>query len=128
MTENDLKAFVIEDNPALNTLFCDALRSSGFSTEGILDGQASLQRLDKVQPQLIMLDLHLPKVSGAELLDKIRQDPRLKESVVIVASADGTWSGIVREKADFVLNKPVSYVQLRDIGLRIYQNLVKAQP
>lgn len=120
-----LKALIIEDNSELNSLYSEALKESGFITEGILDGQQAKLRLQVIEPALVLLDLHLPHVSGGDLLTQIRQEPRLKACIVIVASADGTWTGVLGEQADYVMNKPVSYIQLRDLGLRIYQNLAK---
>ncbi|MBE2220706.1 MAG: response regulator transcription factor [Anaerolineae bacterium] len=123
---NPMKALIIEDNADLNTLYSSALAEAGFITESMFDGEKAQHRLQEIEPQLIVLDLHLPKLSGADLLAQIRQDPRLQEIFIIVASADGTWTGHIGEKADMVLNKPVSYVQLRDLGIRVYQNLSKA--
>lgn len=120
---NKRQALIIEDSPDLNTLFCEALNGAGFVTTGILDGKVAQQRLKEIVPDVILLDLHLPLVSGADLLIQIREDPRLTDVFVIVASADGTWSNIMSEEVDIVLNKPVSFVQLRDLGFRIYQNL-----
>jgi len=122
---NPLKALIIEDNLDLNALFSGALTEAGFISESVFDGEVAQRRLQETEPQLILLDLHLPKLSGADLLAQIRQDSRLQETFVIVASADGTWTGHLKEKADMVLNKPVSYVQLRDLGIRVYQNLSK---
>jgi CheY-like chemotaxis protein len=119
-----MTALIIEDNEELNALFTEAMQESGFVTVSVLDGEEAELRLAEIVPQLILLDLHLPYISGADLLLAIRQDPRLTDAIVVVASADGTWSGIVGEQADFVLNKPVSYMQLRDISSRIYQNLL----
>lgn len=119
-----MTALIIEDNEELNALFTEAIQESGFVTVSVLDGEEAELRLAEIVPQLILLDLHLPYISGADLLLAIRQDPRLTDAIVVVASADGTWSGIVGEQADFVLNKPVSYMQLRDISSRIYQNLL----
>lgn len=120
---NKRQALIIEDNSELNTLFCEALSNAGFVATGVLDGKVAQQRLKEIVPDVILLDLHLPRVSGSDLLVQIREDPRLTDVFVIVASADGTWSNILSEEADIVLNKPVSFVQLRDLGFRIYQNL-----
>lgn len=125
MMTKQMTALIIEDNPELNTLFSEALQEAGFITEEILDGQQAKVRLQAIEPALILLDLHLPYVSGADLLTQIRQDPRLKDCVVIVASADGTWTGVLDQQADYIMNKPVSYIQLRDLSSRIYQNLAK---
>jgi DNA-binding response OmpR family regulator len=122
---NPLKALIIEDNLDLNALFSGALTEAGFITESLFDGEEAQRRLQEMKPHLILLDLHLPKLSGADLLAQIRQDSRLQETFVIIASADGTWTAHLQEKADMVLNKPVSYVQLRDLGTRVYQNLNK---
>jgi DNA-binding response OmpR family regulator len=120
---NQLKALIIEDNADLNQLFCEALAEAGFVTKGMLDGKEAEQCLQETEPQLILLDLHLPKISGADLLAEIQQESRFEDTFIIVASADGTWTNHLKEKADIVLNKPVSYVQLRDLGVRIFQNL-----
>jgi two-component system, cell cycle response regulator DivK len=120
---NKPQALIIEDSPDLNTLFCEALNDAGFVTTGIFDGKVAQQRLKEIVPDVILLDLHLPYVSGADLLVQIREDPRLTDVFVIVASADGTWSNIMSEEADIVLNKPVSFVQLCDLGFRVYQSL-----
>jgi two-component system, OmpR family, alkaline phosphatase synthesis response regulator PhoP len=122
---NQLKALIIEDSPELNLLFSEALNESGFITESIYDGQEAQLRLQTIEPALILLDLHLPQVSGADLLTQIRQDPRLKDCIVIVASADGTWTSILSEQADYMMNKPISYIQLRDLCSRIYKNLTR---
>ena len=112
-------AFIIEDHPMLSNLFEEALTEAGYATETALDGQVAAARLQEIVPNLIILDLHLPYVSGGELLTQIRTDSRLDKTRVIIASADGTWSGQLDYEADFVLNKPVSYVQLRDLASRL---------
>jgi DNA-binding response OmpR family regulator len=118
-----LLALIVEDSADLNELFTEALRESGFQTESIYDGEVAAARLRELVPDLVLLDLHLPFVSGADLLEQIRQDGRLASTQVIVASADGTWSTYLLDEADFVLNKPVSYIQLRDLAARILQEL-----
>ena len=115
-------AYIIEDNDMLSALFEEAMIEAGYKTEIATDGQIAAQRLKEIVPNLILLDLHLPHVSGAELLKQIRADARLSETIVIVASADGTWATHLDEEADYVLNKPVSYVQLRTLGSRLNKN------
>ena len=112
-------AFIIEDHEMLSSLFEEAMIEAGYQIEIALDGQTAAQRLTEIVPNLILLDLHLPHVSGAELLKQIRADSRFENTYIIVASADGTWSIQLDEQADFVLNKPVSYVQLRTLANRL---------
>lgn len=113
------QAFIIEDNAMLSTLFEEALREAGYETETALDGQVAESRLKEFTPHLILLDLHLPYVSGAQILNQIRTEPRLDKTRIIIASADGAWSAHLDYEPDFLLNKPISYVQLRDLASRL---------
>ena len=112
-------AFVIEDDEAHVDLFSVALQKAGFEVEAFRDGQAALSRLTETIPDLVLLDLHLPHVSGADILSYIRSDPRLKNTRVVLASADPQMASLLREKADLVLIKPISYFQLRELAARL---------
>ena len=112
-------AFVIEDDEAHVDLFSEALQKAGFEVEAFQDGQAALSRLTETIPVLVVLDLHLPHVSGADILNYIRSDLRLKNTRVVLASADPQMASKLREKADLVLIKPISYFQLRELAARL---------
>ena len=112
-------AFVIEDDAAHLDLFSEALKKAKFEVEAFRDGQAALSRLTETIPDLVLLDLHLPHVSGADILSYIRSDPRLKNTRVVLASADPQMASLLREKADLVLIKPISYFQLRELAARL---------
>ncbi|MCL4561424.1 MAG: response regulator [Chloroflexi bacterium] len=111
-------ALIIEDDEDLAIIFTEALRLAGFETKTIRDGQVAMEELDGCQPTVIVLDLHLPHVNGLEILAKIRADERLKSAKVIIATADPRMSDLA-EEADFVLIKPISFAQLRDLSARL---------
>jgi two-component system cell cycle response regulator DivK len=115
----NLLAFVIEDDPGLADIFSHALRAASFQVEIIRDGQTAQTRLANVTPALVVLDLHLPHVSGKTLLRQIRADERLTKTQVIVTTADALTAAQVDEEADVVLLKPVSVIQLRDLAMRL---------
>lgn len=112
------QAVVIEDSWTLAELYAMALRADGYETKIFLDGLTAQTWLQSSSPQLVLLDLQLPLVSGQELLQQIRNDVRLAHTVIFVASAHGTLSQYVSVEADLVLNKPVSFAQLRDLAER----------
>lgn len=112
-------AFVIEDDEAQADLFFEALQKAGFEVEIIYDGQVALSRLADAIPSMVLLDLHLPHTSGADILNYIRNDSRLHKTRVVLASADPQLASSLFEKADLVLIKPVSYFQLRDLAARL---------
>jgi len=68
---------------------------------------------------VIVLDMHLPGISGIEILRQVREDPRLSSARVIASTADARLAETLEEKADLVLVKPVSFNQLRDLALRL---------
>ena len=111
-------AFVVEDDPQLSQIFTLTL-SESFEAEAITDGAQALVRLSEIVPHLVVLDINLPGASGTEILHSIRADSRLDSTRVILATADSHMAEELREKADIVLLKPISIVQLRDLAQRL---------
>jgi CheY-like chemotaxis protein len=112
-------AFVIEDDPDLAVIFSKALKSDSMDIEIIADGLDATKRLAEDVPTVVVLDMHLPNVDGVEILARIRRDPRLAATRVIVATADANMVDIIEKDADIVLLKPVSYHQLRELAARL---------
>lgn len=111
-------AFVIEDDQDLSNIFTEALKAAGFQVETIRDGAIARQRLKEATPEIVILDMHLPNVDGAELITQIRADERLNQTRVILATADALLGEYFDKKADLVLIKPISFSQLRDLTAR----------
>ena len=60
--------------------------------------------------------MHLPHISGADLLTEIRQDERFNKTNIILTTADARMAEAYEPIADFVMVKPISFVQLRDLS------------
>lgn len=114
-------AIVIEDDMDLAIIFSEALQAAGFEVETARDGQTAHERLMATQPKVVILDLHLPLVDGPSLFKQIRSDPRLKDTIVVVATADARLAEAYHDQADFVLIKPISFTQLRDLTQRLHK-------
>jgi len=114
----DNLAFVIEDDEDLSNIFTEALKAAGFEVETIRDGKIAQNRIKEGNPELIILDMHLPNVDGPTLLTQIRAEEHLKSTRVLLATADALLGDYYREQADSVLIKPVSFSQLRDLTAR----------
>ena len=112
-------ALIIEDGKDASAIFANALQEAGFECEIIRTGDVALARLAETTPVVVILDLNLPRVSGAEILRHIRADARLAETRVIIATAFSHLAADIEEKADVVLTKPVSYIQLRNLARRV---------
>jgi CheY-like chemotaxis protein len=112
-------ALIIEDDFDLSEIFSATLQSGGFETEMIRDGQAALNRLAGTPPDLIVLDLNLPHVSGATLLKQIHADQRLAQTAIIITTANAQLAEELQGNVDLVLLKPVSIDQLRELAKRM---------
>ena len=112
---------IIEDDEDLASIFAEALRGVGFDVELVADGEAAQERLKNGPvPFLILLDMHLPHISGADLLTNvIKKDERFAKSIVIITTADARMGEAYTEQVDFVMIKPISFVQLRDLTSRL---------
>ena len=80
------KILIIEDDQLVANIYRNKLASDGFKVEFALDGQAGLDMLHAFHPDVVILDLMLPKVSGVEVLKRIRALPNLQQLPVIVFS------------------------------------------
>jgi len=112
-------ALIIEDDPHLANIFSKALQAAGFETEIVSDGAAALAKLTGVQPDMVVLDLHLPNVSGKDILLKIKNDHRLAQTKVILVTADALLAESLRTISDLILIKPIGFHQLRDQAKRL---------
>lgn len=112
-------ALIVEDDPNLGHIFSIALSKAGYLTEIVDDGQEALQWLVTGVPALVLLDLHLPRVSGPVILEYIRSKVQLNQTRVILTTADALLAEVLGSKADLILLKPISFQQLRDLAVRL---------
>jgi DNA-binding response OmpR family regulator len=115
-------ALIVEDEFDISVVFSRALQAAGFETEVIRSGDIALEWLSASTPDIVILDLNLPRVTGPEILQHIRADERLTKTPVIIATAYARLAEGIRDQADWVLFKPVSFAQLRDLSARIINN------
>ena len=127
MTEKPF-ALIVEDDYDLATIFAGSLQEAGAETEIVRSGDRALERLAVVEPDVVLLDLRLPQVAGTEILEYIRADPRLQDICVIVATAHPHVADSLRDAANLVLVKPVSFSQLRDLAQCFLTDQPEASP
>ena len=113
---SDALALVIEDHIDSAVIFSEAVKRAGFDVETIRDGEAALKRLAVVKPDVVILDLNLPHVSGMDILRQIRSDPRLVNTRVVVVTAHDEMVNDIQDQADLVLIKPVAFSQIRKLA------------
>ena len=116
---------VADDEVAVSKLIRYVLENAGFNVIIIQDGGEVLDHINKETPDLILLDLMLPTISGFEILGKIRENEKLKNLPVIVLTCRGQEED--KQKAIHLgvteyLTKPFSPSGLIDIIRNVMAN------
>jgi chemotaxis family two-component system response regulator Rcp1 len=116
--QRPLEIFLIEDNLADAVLMKEGMKKSKYDIHLTIarDGEAALERLERrgdfsgrPLPDLIILDLNLPKIDGRDLLSVIRDDPDFRETPVLVWTVSGAEEDVIssyQHHANLFLRKP----------------------
>jgi two-component system alkaline phosphatase synthesis response regulator PhoP len=141
MTETEKKTvLVVDDEEGVRLFLKTALKKAGFNVETAADGLEALVKVKASPPDVISLDLVMPKKSGAKFFHEIRKDKKLQHIPVVLVSAhakddlgkkdfDGIMSGETVQAAESYLEKPVKaeiYIDSikRALGLEHIKTLV----
>lgn len=112
-------ALIIEDDRDIVALFRHVMDLAGYRTEIVLHGKVAVEHLAKSTPDIVLLDLGLPGVSGGEILAMMRADERLKNVPVVVITAHTHLVETLPATPELVLIKPVNIEQMSNLILRI---------
>ncbi len=93
------KILVVEDETFLVKIYSVKLKKEGYEVTIATDGEEAVRMAAEVKPDLILLDLILPKLNGFEALERIRQNPVNKTTPVLVLSNLGQEEDIKRAEA-----------------------------
>ncbi|NCN84342.1 MAG: response regulator [Sphingomonadales bacterium] len=105
------RVLVVEDNELNLKLFCDLLRAHAFVVEPVSDGREVLEKARSFVPNLIIMDIQLPHVSGLELIEQIKKDGQLKIIPIMAVTAyagKGDEDRILSAGAEAYVSKPIS--------------------
>jgi len=121
--EQPKKILIIDDETVLLELLSSKMRQSGFIAIEARDGDEGLQKALSEHPDLILLDIIMPKMDGVTMLKKLREDPWGKNVLVVVLTnlntaesvekslANGVYDYLV--KIDYTLDELVEIVKKR---------------
>jgi DNA-binding response OmpR family regulator len=83
---NSSKILIIEDDQRINKVYLAKLSVEGMEAATAIDGEEGLRKIYSENPDLIILDLMLPKKSGFEILKEIKTDPKVRDIPVLILS------------------------------------------
>jgi CheY-like chemotaxis protein len=108
---------VVDDEPDILFVTRTRIRLSGYDVEEAVDGEIALKRIQELRPDLVLLDLRMPKLNGFELCRTVKADPNLRGISILVCSAFSSL-GVGPEQrclevgADGYIRKPYSVDKL----------------
>ena len=108
------KILVVEDNELNLKLFCDLLRAHGYAAEPVRDGREAVERARSFQPDLIVMDIQMPHISGLELIEQLKADAELKRVPIMAVTAyaaKGDEERIRDAGAEGYVSKPISLMK-----------------
>ncbi len=108
---------IIEDEPDAAELFAEMMRLNGYRVLKAYSGKPAIALIGQQKPDVIILDLMMPGVSGFEVLHGLRADPALASIPVVIVSAKATPDDIrsgLEAGASIYLTKPVAYIDLKN--------------
>ena len=79
-----IKIAIIEDDPIISQMYRMKFESEGFDVEVANNGKTGVELVSSKQPNLILLDMQMPEMNGAEALKHIRKDPATANIPVII--------------------------------------------
>ncbi len=107
----NMSVVVVEDEEDILELISYNLRREGYDVEGAASGEEGLALVERERPNIVLLDLMLPGVSGLDVCKRLKADPNLQSIPVLMVSAKGDESDIIaglEMGADDYVTKPFS--------------------
>jgi two-component system cell cycle response regulator DivK len=111
------RVLVVEDNELNLKLFCDLLRAHGFVVEPVKDGREAVAKTREFCPDLVVMDIQMPHVTGLELIREMKLDSRLRAIPIMAVTAYAGRDDEERIRtagANAYVSKPISLARFMD--------------
>ena len=105
------KILIVEDNEMNMRLFSDLLKSKNYEVFQCMDGKKALSLVEEIRPDLILMDIQMPEISGLEVTALIRKTPSVAKTKIIAVTAfamKGDEQKIIDGGCDGYIAKPIA--------------------
>ena len=123
-----MRILLVDDEPDIIYLLKKLLESEGYTIDCAYDGMEALEKVRADRPDIVLLDILMPKLNGFEVCEAIKSDENLRNIIVIMLSVK--YFTADRERglhtgADYYLTKPFSGEELKALIRQIAENQIK---
>ncbi|MEN9709036.1 MAG: hypothetical protein RIQ68_1444 [Pseudomonadota bacterium] len=125
------RVLVVEDNELNLKLFCDLLLAHGFEPHAVRDAREAISDARTVNPDLIIMDIQMPHISGLELIEAIRTDALLRHTPIMAVTAyagKGDEERIREAGADAFVSKPITLARFMETAQDLIARAALAVP
>lgn len=109
------RILIVDDDPAIRRLLNHSLELEGYLVATASDGEEALAQLPVADPDVVVLDIMMPRMNGLDVLERIRRDPNTADLPVILLTAkaakEDVWEGWQRG-VDYYMTKPFDVEEL----------------
>ena len=119
-----LKLLIVEDDESLLNLYDAVLSADLFEKRLVTEGRSAMENYKSWQPDIILLDIFLPDISGCSILEKIRDEAGDRETTIIISTSTDEKSDIDACKKLGIqgyIVKPFDYKEINDKILAAYR-------
>jgi CheY-like chemotaxis protein len=100
-------ALVVDDSMLIRYTVCRFLEGRGFAVESATNGVEALKILERVQPDLIVTDMLMPKMTGSELITALKKKPSTAKIPIIIVAGRASGFDEKEKRADFAIYKDI---------------------
>ena len=123
MATESKSILLVDDDPAIRKILSQSFEMEGFVIYQASDGEEALEVIDSSLPDLVILDVMMPKMNGFEVLKSVRGSPKTEDLPVVMLTArssqEDVWEGW-REGVDYYMTKPFDIEELLRFVDRIF--------
>jgi len=108
---------VVDDEPNILFVTKTRIQMSGYDVAEAVDGEMALKEIEELRPDLVLLDLKMPKLNGYQVCRTVKADPNLRDTLIVVCSASSSLSlsperSALEIGADAYIRKPYDVKKL----------------
>jgi CheY-like chemotaxis protein len=114
-----LVALVVDDSMLIRHTVCRFLEERHFAVESATNGQEALEILKRVQPDIIVTDMQMPKMSGSELITALKSQPTTANIPIIIVAGRQSGFDKKEKRANFAIFKDIDIEAQLSEALRV---------